>query len=656
MRQRCARFRRVTGSSRFPQAVVALLALALVPSAGSRNAVHAQPSRLRVLYASDWAGPMEIFAADASGGSPVRQVTFGRPADACRWAAACGFSDPMPSPDGSRLAFWSAGPGFQPRSLWLARANGSGRREIAIATAAEWTPDSKLLVYWAADGVHEVLMNGVDQRVTRPPAGATVPGLPPQTLGWAWSADRRTVAYATRQGIFIAPATGGNPRLAYAFGQADLSPLPPQPFELAFSPNGHLLGVTFASALAILDLRRHRVRLVTGSAHDLAWSPDGRQLLYVQRSDSSDGDSITTGDVRTVTPDGHVRVIVSRSAPYGGQIVAAAWAAPPRGVKFKSPAHLDGVFAGGPVQKLAADGDRLAYASCGGVYVWNAATNATAAVQATGSCYAPFSRVGHVGTLALADDRVLWWSAYTGLGFSWSMYEATLGARPVEVASGFGNLGSTPGDGSGTAVGAGPLLVMSTWTLRPGNGAREVGRQAIERVDPAGCPCTAIATSPGPYTPLDVDQGRIVVSSLTETRILGSDGTILLSLPVATLAGQLDGSQLVLASGSELRVYDAETGVLRSTWPLAAGPVGHDCDLFGDPSCDFGHPTPPVTLEDVSHGLAAYIDAGRVHLLRLGDGTDRVVGDGTLARFTAAGLAYADGARVRLEPYNQLPS
>jgi hypothetical protein len=73
-------------------------------------------------------------------------------------------------------------------------------------------------------------------------------------------------------------------------------------------------------------------------------------------------------------------------------------------------------------------------------------------------------------------------------------------------------------------------------------------------------------------------------------------------------------------------------------------------------SCDFGHPTPPVTLEDVSHGLAAYIDAGRVHLLQLGDGADRVVGDGTLARFTAAGLAYADGARVRLEPYNRLPS
>jgi len=44
-----------------------------------------------------------------------------------------------------------------------------------------------------------------------------------------------------------------------------------------------------------------------------------------------------------------------------------------------------------------------------------------------------------------------------------------------------------------------------------------------------------------------------------------------------------------------------------------------------------------------------------VHVIRLSDGADVVVGYGTLARFTNAGLAYADGARVRLRPYDQLP-
>jgi hypothetical protein len=235
------------------------------------------------------------------------------------------------------------------------------------------------------------------------------------------------------------------------------------------------------------------------------------------------------------------------------------------------------------------------------------------------------------------------------------MYEATLGGAPVEVATGSGNLGSTPGDGSGTAVGAGSVLAMSTWAMGPGSGTRAVERQTIERVDPAGCPCTAVSTSPGAYTPLDVDQGRIVVSSPTDTRVLDRDGTVLLSIPLATVAAQLDGSQLVIAIGNELSVYGARTGVLEATWPLGEGPIGHDCDLFGDPSCDFGRPATPVTLEDVSHGLAAYIDAGRVHLLRLSDGADRVVGDGTLARFTNAGLVHADGARIRLDPYGRLP-
>jgi WD40 repeat protein len=654
MRQRNARLirGRPIGGAILRSAALALVFLALAPAAGARVAVNVQPSRLRVLYASDWTGPMEIFAADPSGQSPVRQVTFGRPPGSCSWAAACGFSDPLPSPDGRRLAFWSAGLWFQPRTLWLAKIDGSGPREIGAATGAAWTPDSKQLDYWAADGMHKLTMNGVDRRVgggTLPPAQQTTgQGL----LASASSADGRAFAFATREGIFVGRATGGSPRLAYRFGQSDLSPSPPEPFELSFSPNGRLLAATLANALAILDLGRKSVRVVADSAHGLAWSPDGRRLLYVQGHEPRDADSIATADVRTVTPDGHIRVIVSRSAPYGGQIVAAAWIAPPPGVVFKPPAPLDGVFAGGPVQKLAADGDRVAYASCGGVSVWNVSTDATTAVVATsGGCYAPFSRSGRVGTLALAGDRVLWWSAYTGLGFTWSMYEATLGDRPIQVATGYGNLGSTPNDGSGTAVGASPLLVMSTWDIR----SNVVDRQTIERVDSAGCPCTAISTSPGPYTPLDVDQQRIVVSGLNETRILAADGTILLTVPVPALAAQLDGSQLVLGSGNELRVYDAETGALRNTWPLPAGSVGHDCDLFGDPTCNYGQPVPKATLEDVSRGLAAYVDAGRVHLLRLGDGADRVVGDGTLARFTDAGLAYADGARIRLIPYDLLP-
>jgi len=35
-------------------------------------------------------------------------------------------------------------------------------------------------------------------------------------------------------------------------------------------------------------------------------------------------------------------------------------------------------------------------------------------------------------------------------------------------------------------------------------------------------------------------------------------------------------------------------------------------------------------------------------------GSDRVVGYGALPRFTAAGLIFADGARIRLVPFSRL--
>src|SRR5207248_3168180 len=93
----------------------------LAPAAHA--AAAAQP---RILYAGDWTGSMQIFAADPSGKAPLGQVTFDRPAGPCYSAAACGFARPLPSPDGRRLAYWSPGVGYQPQTLWLARADGTG--------------------------------------------------------------------------------------------------------------------------------------------------------------------------------------------------------------------------------------------------------------------------------------------------------------------------------------------------------------------------------------------------------------------------------------------------------------------------------------------------------------------------------------------------
>jgi hypothetical protein len=120
---------------------------------------------------------------------------------------------------------------------------------------------------------------------------------------------------------------------------------------------------------------------------------------------------------------------------------------------------------------------------------------------------------------------------------------------------------------------------------------------------------------------------------------------------VPTLAAQLSGSNLVVAVAGELRVYDAQTGVLRAEWPLPGDSAGHDCDPYGDPSCT----RTALTLDDVARGLAAYVYEGYVHLLRLVDGATAIVGAGAIARFTDSALMYADGARIRRLPFARLP-
>ena len=84
------------------ETALALAALVFTSGAGARTDSQALPSMLRILYASDWTGTMEIFAADPSGRT-VGQLTFARPAGTCFAPAACGYTRPQPSPDGRRL-------------------------------------------------------------------------------------------------------------------------------------------------------------------------------------------------------------------------------------------------------------------------------------------------------------------------------------------------------------------------------------------------------------------------------------------------------------------------------------------------------------------------------------------------------------------------
>jgi hypothetical protein len=99
---RCAGSRGVRAvGGRLLAGALLMFALAVVIAAPSAEAGRAKgaPSGLRVLYASDWSGTMQIYAADPTGRSPVKQVTFARPEGPCDAAAGCGYTRPQPSPN-----------------------------------------------------------------------------------------------------------------------------------------------------------------------------------------------------------------------------------------------------------------------------------------------------------------------------------------------------------------------------------------------------------------------------------------------------------------------------------------------------------------------------------------------------------------------------
>jgi hypothetical protein len=260
-------------------------------------------------------------------------------------------------------------------------------------------------------------------------------------------------------------------------------------------------------------------------------------------------------------------------------------------------------------------------------------------------------------TLALVGDRLAFGHRDGNMGQSWSLVAGTVTSTPrmSQLEIRYGAAGCTEGDrGLGSLAGAGNLLVFSTWRDRIGAGCPPVTEhQEIRRLEPTGCPCPIIASSPGPLVPFDVEGGRIVAGGENATVLLDTEGGQLRSIPVSPLAAQLSGSDAVVLIAGALRHYDAGTGALLHSWTLPNVSSGGEC---GRPhGAGWECRSARLVLQDAARGLAAYVLDGQVHLLRLADGVDAVVAAGSRARFMDAGLVYAEGARLRLVPYESLP-
>jgi hypothetical protein len=176
------------------------------------------------------------------------------------------------SPDGTFVAFARDG------DLWLANSDGSGQRRLVqtpnvAESGPSWLPNGQAIVYTAA-------VNGLRQiRVVTLPTGPTARIAP--------SSAEEYSGVVSRQGRLAFVSTrSGTPAIYVA------------------QPNGY--GATRFSAEAYSDV------------HDLAWSPDGRELAY--DADQADGTTtlvVDTGAAQVVGPVG-TRPVWS---PSGGRIV-----------------------------------------------------------------------------------------------------------------------------------------------------------------------------------------------------------------------------------------------------------------------------------------------------------------------------------------------
>jgi WD40 repeat protein len=680
-------------------AVLGWLISSMPCAAAAREAQGPSPGRpaMRLVFAATVVGlRTQIYSIAPSGRLPA-QLTF----------STAPASDPVPSPDGAHVAFERSD------ALWVMRPDGSGQRLLARnAIDPAWAPDSRRIAYVRVDAGEQSLgirAIGLDGRGARPLVGGDV-------VSPSWSPDGRSLAFARRGSLVVLhdgrqrrilddPEISEAERTRWSYDgrwlvlsdfskvdvvradgrhRRDLAGAFP-----AWAPHRLRLAY-FNGAVDVFDPTNGRNHKIANAAfvNSLAWSPRGDAIAASGGTFSSE-DLTSHGDgllVSTLT--GRSRNLVRATDPYALP-QAVSWTRAPAKLRFRPPVPVvprisaDELQLRQPVEDLAADGDRVAYRFCGTIGVWQPASRKVVSVQRDHPLCDEADLEFY--NLALAGDHAAWGVLQGGNFQTNTLAVETVGdpTSRTEVATGEHITGDLRGEErAGDLLGAGPLLVFSTWTYcdevvpvtcpgLPSGQGPALASQTLWRVRepswPGACPggtsgsptsgrCQQLRVEHGPLRVLDVDADRIVVSGDNATLVLDANGGQLLSLPVSTQAAQLTGSNLVVLVSGELRDYDATTGTLLRTSPLPAVPSGGFC---GVPIFFCG--SPRLRLEDAARGLVAYILDGQLHLLRLADGRDVAVHEGTAARFDSAGLAYSYRApgdwpgRIRFVPFDRLP-
>lgn len=334
-----------------------------------------------------------------------------------------------------------------------------------------------------------------------------------------------------------------------------------------------------------------------------------------------------------------------------------------------------------PLTGLAADGRRAAFAFCNGlVGTWRpGATNVTRlGPLAQWKCPTPRGPEREFG-IALAGNRVAWVASaggnvYTNLVFLAVLsnpHTLTLAAETDYCCRG---LDADP-NRMGDLYGAGGFIVFSSRVKCGDPGApgcpgsmRAVVSQTVWRLRrppfSAQCvnkpgPCVELTSSAPNATvrPLAVSGGRVLLlnNGVLELRNPSGASTRQFAGVAAVMRGaDLTPSRVLVLVPAALRVYNANTGALVRTRTLPNVTSAGACGL---PPC----PAVALQLLDAARGLVAYTLNGKLHLLRLRDGRNRIVATAQDARFGSKGLFYAYSAsapwvsRIRFVPWAALP-
>jgi Tol biopolymer transport system component len=308
-----------------------------------------------------------------------------------------------------------------PGELDLVRPDGSGRRRLVVSPTTDfaWSPDGRWLAYSSSS------LNVLD--LVRPDGSGRRQLFNASVGGLAWSADARSLAFCCHNGLLVEDVATGSMHLLPSYSGGFFS----------WSPRGHLLAFSASEGIRVRDAAGRTRRITRDRPFLELWSPDGNSIAYTTSSSTSPENYL-----RVTSVSGRVRTLFSSSGAYGGMLWGFTWTQPSLGVRYRrtAPRTLATVSqqelqAPWPIERLAADGDRVAYVACGHVFVWTPSARAVVQAEPVASiapnCRGPSYATNYsVYDLALAGERVAYGSVDGGNVRRWWLGGTELGRAP----------------------------------------------------------------------------------------------------------------------------------------------------------------------------------------------------------------------------------